>query len=194
MTSLLPALAEVCGRSQLTEGVVIADMALHARLLTLAQLETWAHSHPGRRGIKNLRRVVALAEPASASPMESRLRMVLILNGLPRPQAQVPIHDAWGRFVGRPDLYYVECRLGIEYDGGGHRETLADDNRRQNRLLNAGVRLLRFTASDVLGKPGSVAAQVRAEISTSPGKRTIRPSLRLPSPGKRTTQLKTIAS
>lgn len=97
--------------------------------------------------------------------MESRLRMLLVLAGLPRPKAQVSIHDRWGRFVGRPDLYYEEHRLGIEYDGGVHRDALVEDNRRQNRLLNAGVRLLRFTASDVLGNPDAVLTHVRAMLS-----------------------------
>jgi len=91
--------------------------------------------------------------------MESRLRLVLVLGGLPRPKAQVSIHDRWGRFVGRPDLYYEQHRLGIEYDGGAHRNALAEDNRRQNKLLNAGFRLLRFTGADVLGNPDLVAGQ-----------------------------------
>ena len=51
--------------------------------------------------------------------------------------------------------------LGIEYDGKTHRASLVEDNRRQNRLLMAGVRLLRLTASDVLRRPDSVLAQVR---------------------------------
>jgi very-short-patch-repair endonuclease len=103
---------------------------------------------------------MAHVEPASESPMESRERMLLVLAGLPRPQAQVPVHDTLGRFVGRPDLYYPERRLGLEYDGGTHRETLAEDNRRQNLLLDAGVKLLRFTARDVLGTPDMVVRLV----------------------------------
>ena len=97
--------------------------------------------------------------------MESRLRMLLIQNGLPRPQAQVPIHDRSGRFAGRLDLYYEQRRLGIEFDGSGHRDTVTEDNRRQNRLLEAEVRLLRSTASDVLSRPDTVVAQVRAQLA-----------------------------
>ena len=93
--------------------------------------------------------------------METRLRMLLVLNGLPRPEVQVTIRDRSGGFVGRPDLYYSDHRLGLEYDGGTHRVSLVDDNRRQNRLLTAGVRLLRFTSSDVLRHPEGVLAQVR---------------------------------
>ncbi len=100
--------------------------------------------------------------------METRLRTVLVLAGLPRPQAQVSLHDSRGRFLGRPDLYYPDHRLGLEYDGGIHRTSLAEDNRRQNRLLAAGIRLLRFTAGDVLNNPDSITTQVRTVLSRRP--------------------------
>ena len=57
---------------------------------------------------QQLRQVVAWAEPATESAMETRLRMCLVLAGLPRPQVQVPLHDDHGRFLGRADLYYPE--------------------------------------------------------------------------------------
>jgi very-short-patch-repair endonuclease len=91
--------------------------------------------------------------------------MVIVLAGLPRPRTQVSIRDGDGHVVGRPDLYYESERLGIEYDGDVHRDSMANDNRRQNRLLNAGVRLLRFTASDVFRNPAGVAMQVRTMLA-----------------------------
>lgn len=87
--------------------------------------------------------------------------MLLVLGGLPRPKAQIPLHDEHGWFLGRADLYYPERRLVIEYDGAAHRDSLATDNRRQNRLVDAGYRVLRFTAWDVLGSPDSVLDLVR---------------------------------
>jgi very-short-patch-repair endonuclease len=161
-TSIAKTLAEICKRFTLIEAVVLVDAAIHARRMKLKDLDSWVKSHAGRHGVPSLRRVLDYAEPLAESPMESRLRMVLVMGGLPRPKAQVSIHDRWGRFVGRPDLYYEQARLGIEYDGGVHREMLAEDNRRQNRLLDAGVRLLRFTAGDVLHRPDTVVLQVRA--------------------------------
>ena len=53
----------------------------------------------------------------------------------------------------------------FEYDGSGHRENLTGDNRRQNRLVDAGYRLLRFTAADVMSAPNSVVALVRRALS-----------------------------
>ena len=160
-TSLSRTLFDISRRLSLVEAVVIADMALHARLVRHSELSAWIERCAGRKGARAGRRVVEFAEPAAESPMESRLRMLLLLNGLPRPQVQVPLHDTKGRFLGRPDLYYPDHRLGIEYDGETHRSSLVEDNRRQNRLLVAGIRLLRFTAGDVLRRPDGVVAQVR---------------------------------
>ena len=101
-----------------------------------------------RRG---LGRFDDLAEPAE-SPMETRLRWTLLEAGLPRPQVQAKLS------FGRADLYYPQARLVIEYDGQNHRDRIPDDNRRQNLLLSAGYRLLRFTSSD---RPEAITSMVR---------------------------------
>jgi Protein of unknown function (DUF559) len=101
-----------------------------------------------------------LAEPAE-SPMETRLRWFLLESGLPKPEVQRDLRDAEGRFLGRADLYYPQTRLVIEYDGANHRDRLAEDNRRQNSLVNAGFRILRFTAAD---QPEVVTALVRRAL------------------------------
>ena len=163
--SMVRTIADLCARLSLVESVVIADAALHQRRVRLDDLRSWASTNARHHGIRAMRRVIELVEPKAESAMESRLRVLLVLAGLPRPRAQVAIHDDSGRFAGRLDLYYDRHRLGIEYDGAVHRDSLARDDRRQNRLLNAGVRLLRFTAPDVLGDPGSVVTQVRAMLA-----------------------------
>src|SRR4030088_559264 len=98
--------------------------------------------------------------------METRLRWLLIQRGLPRPEVQVDLGDDKNRF-GRADLYYPAARLIVEYDGANHRDRLVEDNRRQNRLLNAGFGLLRFTAGDIRDQPDLVEALVRGALSGS---------------------------
>ena len=164
-TSIVRTVCEVCCRLSLVEAVVLADAALHDRCSKIAELRSWAVAHAGQRGVKQLRQVLLHAEPAAQSPMESRLRMLLVLAGLPRPKAQAEIYNRMGRLIGRLDLYYENERLGIEYDGGLHRMQLAEDNRRQNLLLEAGVTLLRFTATDVYGRPEPVVNQVRGLLA-----------------------------
>lgn len=164
-TSIHRTLRDLCLHMPLVEAVVMLDMALHLRLTTTSALSQCVDRSAGSQGVRQLRKALEFVEPASESPMETRLRMLLVLGGLPRPDAQVTIRDALLRTVGRLDLYYRDQRLGLEYDGSQHRDTLAEDNRRQNRLLEAGVRLLRFTAGDVFNTPDLVLAQVRTALA-----------------------------
>jgi very-short-patch-repair endonuclease len=127
----------------------------------MADLRSYVAEHPGAKGIARLRRAVEFAEPKAESAMETRLRMLLVLAGLPRPEVQVPIHDDRGTFLGRPDLLYRVHGLAIEFDGGNHRDRMVEDNRRQNGLVGAGFRMLRFTAADVYRSPESIAMLVR---------------------------------
>lgn len=61
--------------------------------------------------------------------------------------------------------YYPQARLVLEFDGGNHRERLVEDDRRQNLMINAGFRLLRFTAADINSRADVVIAQVRDALS-----------------------------
>jgi len=164
VTSAVRTPADLARLSSLTDAVVALDAALHQRLVKLDHLKAWLESHQRFPGTARLRRAIELAEPAAESVMETRLRLLLVLARLPRPQAQVPLYDDGGRLMARPDLYYPQSRLIIEYDGSTHRESLTADNRRQNRLINARYRLLRFSAADVLAAPDSVVLVVRQAL------------------------------
>jgi len=163
VTSPLRTVIDLAGRLEIVDAVVILDAALHKRFVGLEQLWAWVESHAGHPGVARIRRATDLAEPATESPMETRLRLLLVLSGLPRPRVQVRLGDH-SDFLGRADLYYPTHRLIIEYDGSTHRDSLVSDDRRQNRLLDAGYRILRFTAFDVLAEPSHVVALVRRAL------------------------------
>jgi very-short-patch-repair endonuclease len=164
-TSRVRTLADLGRHLPLVEAVAALDMALHRRLLKSDDLRSWVCAHPRYPGVAHLRRAIELAEPATESVMETRLRLLLVLGRLPRPHAQISLYDEFGDFLARPDFYYPHQRLALEYDGSTHRENLTGDNRRQNRLVDAGYRLLRFTAADVLSAPDSVVALVRRALA-----------------------------
>jgi very-short-patch-repair endonuclease len=155
-TALQRTLRDLCHQWPAAEALVAIDMALHLGL-------TDSDSLGCARG-RRLRKLAAMAAPAE-SPMETRLRWLLLEAGLLRPEVQTNLHNSDGRFVGRADLYYPAARLVIEYDGGNHRDRLVEDNRRQNLMVNAGFRLLRFTAADIRNRPDVVAAQVRSLLA-----------------------------
>jgi len=50
------------------ESVVAVDMALRAGIVRLEELTEYVARHPGEKGIKRLRRAIALADPRSESP------------------------------------------------------------------------------------------------------------------------------
>jgi very-short-patch-repair endonuclease len=149
-------LVSVRGLTTTTIGRTLADLRKRVPRVELLVLADQALK-------LGLGRFDELAEPAE-SPMETRLRWLLLQAGLPKPEVQTNLHDSAGRFVGRADLYYPSARLVIEYDGANHRDRLTEDNRRQNHLFRAGYGLLRFTAPDVLQRPDFVVALTREQL------------------------------
>ncbi|HEX9099171.1 MAG TPA: DUF559 domain-containing protein [Candidatus Dormibacteraeota bacterium] len=166
VTSAVRTVADLACRLPLIDAVALLDTALHGRVVNRGRLSDWAGTHVGYRGLRRLKRALELSDPAAESVMETRLRLLLVLAGLPHPRSQVSLRDDFGVFLARTDLYYPAARLAIEYDGAAHRESLAADNRRQNRLINAGYRLLRFTAGDVLDAPAAVVSMVRRALAS----------------------------
>lgn len=155
---------DLAGRLPLIEGVVAIDLALHAGLIDLNDFASYVAGHAGRPGVVRARQVLTHAEPKSESPMESRLRMLLVLAGLPRPEAQVDLIAPEGAFAGRADLFYPEARLAVEFDGENHRDRLVSDDRRQNRIADLGVTLLRYTKPDLTERPTAIVAEVSAAL------------------------------
>ncbi len=167
VTAIERTLLDASESRSLTEAVVLADMATHLRLTDVSKLEQIASRSTGRPGVATFRRAIEYIEPATESQMETRMRMLVVLSGLPRPVAQHSVYDDAGVFLGRLDFFYPDARLGLEYDGEVHRDNLAEDNRRQNRLIAAGIRLLRFTARDIYNRPDAVIRQIRGALRSA---------------------------
>ena len=79
VTSALRTALDLGSRPPLVEAVVGLDMALHRRLVSLSELFSYVEANRGAKGIATLRRAIELAEPATESPMETRLRMLLVM-------------------------------------------------------------------------------------------------------------------
>lgn len=160
LTTLHRSLRDVCLRFEPREALVLLDMSLFLQKTDQDALDRYVHHVRGQHGTRRMRWLVEHAAPAE-SPMESRLRWILLEAKLPRLEVQSNLFDDSGRFVGRADIYFPDYRLVVEYDGGNHRDRIPSDDRRQNLLINAGFRVLRFTAVDVYGPPAAVVAVVR---------------------------------
>jgi very-short-patch-repair endonuclease len=172
-TALPLTLTGLCMHRPAVEALVAIDMAVRLRQTDSAALGKYANDSNGRPGTARLRSLALLAAPAE-SPMETRLRWLLTSAGLRQPQVQTKLQGIGERFVPRADLYYPEARLVIEYDGGNHRDRMVDDNRRQNLLMNAGYRVLRFTGADIHSRADVVVAQVEAALRGASGARRVK--------------------
>jgi len=150
------------------EAVTCVDALVHIGAVTPAQVEAYAAGCRGWRGVRRCAEALGHVDGAAESPMESRLRMLLVQAGLPRPVVNQPLYDAYGCFLARPDLR-IEHVL-VEYDGSVHRDRdqFNRDLRRQNRLVDAGFTVLRYTGADVYGRAASITAQVRRALAAGP--------------------------
>jgi hypothetical protein len=146
---------------------VCVDAMLAVRLLAPADLATSADRRAHWPGLSQVRKVLLLCDAGAESPQESRLRLILIAGGLPRPVCQYEVRDPAGMFVARLDLAYPEQRLGIEYEGDHHRGRGAfqHDMRRINRLRACGWTVLRFGVADIYRDRARVVATVRAALA-----------------------------
>jgi len=58
------------------------------------------------------------------------------------------------------DFYCAAAKLAIELDGPAHDDRQAQDERRTRWLSNEGIRVLRFTATDIEVKPAAVLSTI----------------------------------
>lgn len=121
----------------------------------------------GERGANEAIRALSYALDGSASPMETKLAMLLCLPkclggyGLPWPQMNHRI-DMSGRSRKAAskdyyacDLFWPDCQIAVEYDSDAFHtgsERIASDASRRNALLARGVTVITITKRQVLDK------------------------------------------
>jgi hypothetical protein len=84
------------------------------------QVTLLADRYPRARGLPRARIALPLMDGGAQSPQESRLRLILIDDGLPPPRTQIMVSDGKNRaFL---DMGYDEPRVGFDYEGSHHSE------------------------------------------------------------------------
>ena len=92
----------------------------------------------------------------SASPMESRTRMLLVLAGLPDFRVNLSIVDDQGREIRRHDLGLPEAKVAVEYQGAQHRKNQRiweDDYERQEASQLDGWLEVHVTSKGIFREP-----------------------------------------
>jgi len=107
--------------------------------------------YKGARGVAKLKAVLPLVDGGAASPQETRLRLLFIDAGLPKPTTQITVYDQSGRYVRTIDLGWEDFKVGAEYDGEQHRTNRAQyvkDQRVWPKLRELGWHVVRAIKED----------------------------------------------
>lgn len=131
----------------LVELVTAGDWLVHLHVTTREALVDYAVQAHHVRGGKAARAAADLVCAGVESPRETRVRLMLVLAGLPTPECNVDVDSQWG-FIGRPDMLYRQFGLIVEYDGGWHAQEVGrweSDVERQGTFEDDGWRVVRVT-------------------------------------------------
>lgn len=145
--------------------VAAIDALARATDIKAADVELLAQRYAGRRGITRARQAVGLFDAGAQSPKESWLRVVLIQQGLPRPQTQIPVRDEFGSMIAYLDMGWEDVKVAVEYDGDHHRSDRTQygwDIRRLEVLQHRGWIVVRVVAGD---RPAEIVSRVRAVLA-----------------------------
>jgi hypothetical protein len=114
------------------------------------------------------RRAAGYVRERVDSPMETRLRMLIVLAGLPEPEVNVTVRTADGEPLRRYDLSYPAAKVIVEYDGRQHIEredSWESDLDRREAIDDEGWRILIVTSSGVFREPDRTLQRISRLLS-----------------------------
>ena len=170
----------------LVDLVVLGDDMVRRKLVTPEKLVRAAAEYTGNHARK-ARRAAGLVRDEVDSPMETRLRMLLVLAGLPEPKVNHKIYEN-GRLLYRFDLCYPGLQLAVEYDGRQHRDDdqWDDDIDRDDWLDHHDWMIVKVFSRGVYREPAKTIERVRHAILARGGRvpRRLSEEWRLHFPGR----------
>jgi hypothetical protein len=169
VTTPLQTAAHVICRAERFPAVSILDSALNKGLLDPADLNKVLGLIRRRRGAVLGRQCIAEADGRAESPLETRVRLRCADGRVPPDDLQHQVRGDDGQMAATVDAAWTWARVAAEADGQQPHATpaaLFEDRRRQNRLMNAGWTVLRFTWVDTL-QPDYIPTIVRAALARS---------------------------
>jgi hypothetical protein len=151
----------------LVDLVVLGDSLVRRKRTTPARLVRAAQQVRGRHRALAVR-AAGLVRDRVDSPMESRLRMLLVLAGLPEPVVDHREEDEDGYLLRRYDLSFPQVRLAIEYDGRQHAESDRQwerDVERREELDREGWRIVVVLGKGIYREPERTLERVVAAMN-----------------------------
>jgi very-short-patch-repair endonuclease len=154
--STLPDLfVELAEQLPLVELVVFGDWVVRRRGVGRGELWAAADRAPGAAG-RLARQAAGYVRERVDSPMETRLRMLIVLAGLPEPTVDLRVRDEQGEVRRRFDLCWPEVKVIVEYDGRHHVERVEaweSDLLRREEVDEDGWRIVVVVAAGIYRHP-----------------------------------------
>ncbi len=167
MTSLRRTILDCLATLPVPEALDLHAWTATRRLLSRRDLVREAEQRHGRHGVVQLRDLVDLTSSGAVSAAEHMFHRLLVDAGIGGWTAGGEVFDATG-LIGVVDVLFVDQRLVVEVDGlkahSGY-DAFVADRRRQNRIVNAGYRILRFTWWDLTDRPADVVTEIRRALA-----------------------------
>lgn len=155
MSSYRQTFVELGTQLSLVDLVVVGDWLVRWKKVTLADLTAFCRRARGP-GARAARQAAALVREEVDSPMETRLRLLIVFGGLPEPTTNVVLRDEYGEPVRQHDLGYVKQRVAVDYDGRQHierEESWENDLERREQAHEDDWRTITVTAKGVYRDP-----------------------------------------
>jgi very-short-patch-repair endonuclease len=153
---------ELASSLGLVDLVIVGDQMVRTGLVGLAQLRKHVAGWTGP-GRAQARAAVAFVRERVDSPMETRLRLLIVLAGLPEPLVNITYSEDHGLTRRKYDLSWPEARLIVEYDGRHHVERVdqwESDLTRREAIDDSGWRILVVVASGIYTDPAGTLARI----------------------------------
>jgi very-short-patch-repair endonuclease len=151
----VPMFIELGGQLTLVDLVVVGDWLVRRRGVTPSQLVR-ACEHSRHRDARKALAAARYVRRDVDSPMETRLRMLIVLAGLPEPGVNLVIRDRAGEVIRKYDLCYPAVKVAVEYNGKLHVEVIAtweDDLERRADMDDEDWRLVVVISSGIYQDP-----------------------------------------
>ncbi|MCV7230373.1 DUF559 domain-containing protein [Mycolicibacterium komossense] len=148
------------------QGIPILDALVQATGIKPSDVMAVASTKRGVRGVRRLRDALELVDGGAESPQESRLRLLLVGAGLPKPETQIEFFDDFGEAFIRVDMGWRQWQVAVEYDGIQHwadPQQRAWDIERITLLEAMGWVVIRVSAR-MMSRPLAIVERVRAKL------------------------------
>lgn len=157
---------DLAGQLTLVDLVIVGDWLVRKKRVRLDALRRHCETTSSRHAAA-ARLAASFVREGVDSPMETRLRMLIVLAGLPEPTVNLTLRDVNGQPIRRYDLSWPTIRLIVEYDGRHHVERIEQwerDLERRQAIEDDDWRILVVTSTGLFDTPGDTIARIHEQL------------------------------